>query len=319
MQPKATEVEKDGLSIGALSRATGISIHSLRMWERRYGSPQSYRRSSGHRRYPFSEVQRLRAVARALAAGFRAGEVVGASIEEIDEMLERGAKKSSRGNGKRRRLETNAEILDKVERWIEATRNFDETYLTTEFQRGWANLGALTFLVDRLMPFMKALGDGWQTGTLSIAQEHFASQRIIDFLSSKWRLVNELTSGSTVVLATLPRDLHTIGLQMAATVTAIAEQRVLFLGPEVPAEEIVEVAHRANASVVGISVSTSVPSRFSTANLSTIREKLPKNVEVVCGGAGAPTQVEGIHDFKSLTAYYEWLTQTYKAGKPSQN
>ena len=60
-----TEME-DYLSIGQLARFTGVGIHSLRAWEKRYGAPRSQRLSSGHRRFPKEEVQRLRAVSRAL-------------------------------------------------------------------------------------------------------------------------------------------------------------------------------------------------------------------------------------------------------------
>ena len=45
----------DLLSIGELSRATGLSIDTLRVWERRYGRPVPVRLPSGHRRISRSE------------------------------------------------------------------------------------------------------------------------------------------------------------------------------------------------------------------------------------------------------------------------
>ena len=46
----------DYLSIGELSEMTGIGVHTLRVWEKRYGAPHSQRLPSGHRRYPKEEV-----------------------------------------------------------------------------------------------------------------------------------------------------------------------------------------------------------------------------------------------------------------------
>ena len=53
------------LSIGALSRATGIPVETLRTWESRYGYPVPERRPSGHRVYPLESVPRLRRIAEA--------------------------------------------------------------------------------------------------------------------------------------------------------------------------------------------------------------------------------------------------------------
>ena len=47
------------ISIGELSRLTGITTHTLRVWEKRYGSPSSQRLPSGHRRYPKEDIPRL--------------------------------------------------------------------------------------------------------------------------------------------------------------------------------------------------------------------------------------------------------------------
>ena len=49
---------EDYLSIGELSGLTGIGVHTLRVWEKRYGAPHSQRLPSGHRRYPKEEVPR---------------------------------------------------------------------------------------------------------------------------------------------------------------------------------------------------------------------------------------------------------------------
>lgn len=48
-----------GLSIGELSKRTGIGISTLRAWERRYGFPTPQRAVSGHRRYAERDVDAL--------------------------------------------------------------------------------------------------------------------------------------------------------------------------------------------------------------------------------------------------------------------
>jgi hypothetical protein len=87
MPEPARETKGAQLSIGALSRATGIPVETLRTWESRYGFPAPERRPSGHRLYSLSIVPRLRRVAEALARGHRAGQVVPASDADLRRLL----------------------------------------------------------------------------------------------------------------------------------------------------------------------------------------------------------------------------------------
>lgn len=296
----------EGLSIGALSRATGISIHSLRMWERRYGAPASSRRASGHRRYSVEEVDRLRAVARALAAGFRAGEVVTASIKDIDEMLVQG--KAAGGRKKTiEPVETNKTITNRINEWVEATRHYDGRKLVDDFQADWTKLGVSRFVFDRAVPLLMKLGDNWQDGSMAIAHEHFATEQLMDFLSGKWRPVNDLTSGRPFVLGTLLQDLHAVGLELAAALTAFSEFHVVFLGSQVPTEELVETAITCNARAVGVGISKSIPNRFAQTSLQILRRELGDDVDVFCGGTGAPNTIENVTCFNDLQGYHSWL------------
>ena len=74
---------RDGLSIGELSRQTGVPVATLRSWEDRYGFPQPQRLAGGHRRYGhgdaalIAEILRLRESGMSLQAAIgqaRAGE-----------------------------------------------------------------------------------------------------------------------------------------------------------------------------------------------------------------------------------------------------
>src|SRR5262245_15434817 len=58
-----TSVDPGKYSIAAVSKLTGVSCHSLRIWERRYGFPVPDRSGSGHRRYTPSQVRLLRRIA----------------------------------------------------------------------------------------------------------------------------------------------------------------------------------------------------------------------------------------------------------------
>lgn len=56
-------MERTDYSIAGVSKLTGLSCHTLRVWEKRYGYPQPRRTPTGHRRYPHEQVEALRALA----------------------------------------------------------------------------------------------------------------------------------------------------------------------------------------------------------------------------------------------------------------
>jgi DICT domain-containing protein len=60
-----------GLSIGEISRMTGVSVATLRTWELRHGFPVPHRLPSGHRRYDASVVEAVLTVLRQRETGVR--------------------------------------------------------------------------------------------------------------------------------------------------------------------------------------------------------------------------------------------------------
>jgi MerR family transcriptional regulator, light-induced transcriptional regulator len=61
--------EAGGLTIGELSRRTGVPAATLRSWEARYGFPRPRRQVGGHRRYTGSDAALVREVMRRRSSG----------------------------------------------------------------------------------------------------------------------------------------------------------------------------------------------------------------------------------------------------------
>ena len=78
---KGREVNPGTLTIGELSRRTGISASNLRMWESRYDFPLALRLPSGHRRYPEEVVDAILRVKQRREVGVR----LEAAITEVSQ------------------------------------------------------------------------------------------------------------------------------------------------------------------------------------------------------------------------------------------
>ena len=299
MTPRSPVPESPRLSIGALARATGIPVETLRTWESRYGFPVPERKPSGHRVYPLDAVPRLRRVAEALALGHRAGQVVGASEEALDQLLD-GTASSPAGPSVGI---PPAEDLPGLLRLVAA---FDADRLTRTLLGDWGRMTPIEFLEERIAPLVVAVGDGWESGDLEIRHEHFLSERVGDLLRSLRLPFEERASGPLVVFGTLPGEAHGLGLQMAALLLASAGCRILYLGPEVPPPQLASLATDLGARAVALSISSASRGAGTNASLRKLRDRLPSRISLIVGGDGAPRPQAGIEVVRSLGELEDW-------------
>jgi len=308
------EMPQDGawLSIGALSRATGVAVETLRTWESRYTFPVPERKPSGHRVYPLSAVPRLRRIAQALALGHRAGQVVGASEEALARLLE-----STGGAGDAPRPHSPslppAEDLDGLLRLVRA---FDGDRLTRTLLGDWGRLSPVEFLEARVAPLTRAVGEGWEKKELEIRHEHFISEKLGDLLRSLRLPFEERATGPLIVYTTLPGEGHGLGLQMAALALTSAGCRAMFLGTEVPPPQVASLARDLGARAVAVSISSFSRGASTQAALRRLRDALPRRLSLLVGGDGAPRPQPGIEVVQSLTDLADW-GQRVAAGLPT--
>jgi len=295
------------LNIGALSRATGIPKGTLRTWQRRYGFPDPDRNDAGHRIYDPSIVERLRLTQRALEAGHRPSDVVGETTDALRELLQAS--------------DTSPEIPEAPgapeddswrDDWIESANSLDGQSLQMHFRNAWNRLGGLDFLRERVSPFLSEVGDAWASGRIDVVHEHYASEVLRDFLTDQWRPLSDRSQGPRVVCTTPPGEEHALGLQMAATVLAMAGWRILFLGPNTPVDDIVTAAE-ARAEAVAISLSIAADPESTRRGLQSMAARLPADIELIVGGQGVESPPERALIFEDLEAFYRWAFQRARA------
>jgi methanogenic corrinoid protein MtbC1 len=285
------------LSIGALSRATGIPVETIRTWETRYGYPVALRKPSGHRLYEIDAIPRLRRIAAALAAGHRAGEVVAASDEMLDALLAATAPNVA---------EMRAEPVIDLARLVDHVRLFEGAQLTRALMADWHRLGPITFLEQRVGPLLQVVGDSWGRGELRVRHEHFMSEQLESLLRALRAPLEEKATGPVVALATLSGELHGLGVQMAAVAMAHAGWRPVVLGTDVPARELIELCEELHPDAVAISVSVVTKGPSTDVQLRRLREQLSAKTALIVGGAGASAPAPGIDVTATISDLVAW-------------
>jgi methylmalonyl-CoA mutase cobalamin-binding subunit len=294
------------ISIGALSRATGVPVETLRTWERRYGFPAPVERSgTAHRRYPLDSVERLRLAVRAMETGHQASVAMRAGVETLRQMLAlSGVSHSFRTRA--------APDRSFVERCLEHTVALDGEALVGEFARAYMDVGVLESISGCFGPFLRALGDSWSRGDLEVGHEHFASEHLRRFLSDKQPPGGASGRAPRIVCATLSGERHVLGLHLAAIALAHAGAQLMFLGADTPPAEIASAVERWRAHAVALSAAEGADPAALARQVRALRKALPKKTQILTGGAGFDPSFEGTSFEPDLTRLGAWVQKLEK-------
>lgn len=140
-----------------------------------------------------------------------------------------------------------------------------------------------------LGPLLIDTGSAWQTGTLRVWEEHYASATVRTIVEALYPEVARQSTalprrGQRVLLANPPRELHDLGLRMLSDRFELAGYDVTFLGANTPLNEIAAAANATRADVVVLSVSTMYERVELRELLEELRTKTPA-CRILVGGA----------------------------------
>jgi DNA-binding transcriptional MerR regulator len=254
------------LRIGELSRRTGISPELLRAWERRYELLRPTRTPGGLRLYSREDLERVQAMQRHLAEGLAAAQAAALALTSPGAELD--APPLAPGVA---RLEL-----------AEALEGFDEPAAQAVLDRllGVATVDAV--LTDVILPYLRELGERWERGETSVAQEHFASNviraRLLALARGWGRGV-----GPVALLACLPGEQHELGLIAFGLALRSHGWRIAYLGTDTPLDTLERAADAIEPAFVVVSAAADERIPPVASQL----EALARRYRVGLGGAAA--------------------------------
>jgi MerR family transcriptional regulator, light-induced transcriptional regulator len=280
-------------SIGAVARKTGLSVHALRAWERRYSVVTPQRSAGGTRLYSNADVMRLRLLRRATDAGHPISRVADLSVEQLRELLRDEEAEAEDAATPRRELKGEAAWLR--EEILKAVELMDGTRVHSHLMRAVVALPIGRVLEEVVVPVLREVGDRWAAGVLCPANEHLLTVNVRRVLAWLTEAV-PLEKGAPVAVVTTPAGhWHELGAQIAGVYAAQAGWRVVFLGANLPAGDIVRSVEMTGALLVLLGV-TMVEEELLLQELRALRDSLPPGVRVVVGGRGAEPYVGALRE-----------------------
>lgn len=288
-----TELQRDAkYQIGTVARVTGLSTHTIRVWERRYAVVEPARTPGGSRVYSDADVAKLRLLKRLTDEGHSIGRIAHLSESELRRMIpDEGREPAARGAdgapaaGASVGMERN--IAESTRRrFQEALDALDITAAERLLLYAAGFLEARTFLLDVVVPIIADMGHRWERSELRIAHEHAASALLRNLLGTLMRTQPPQMGRATAVATTLSGELHEFGALMAALMAVVHGWKVVYLGPNLPAGEILHVLEQSDASLLMLSL---VDDRNPGAEreLGQLMRGLPAGIDLIVGGRSA--------------------------------
>jgi DNA-binding transcriptional MerR regulator/methylmalonyl-CoA mutase cobalamin-binding subunit len=265
--------------IRAVSKLTGVAIDTLRAWERRHSAVMPIRDDRG-RMYTDAEIARLRLLRGAVEHGHSIGRLARLTDAELRQLAAAGASAVSEVDPPRRTSVDTAALTA-------ALQKYDATAIDQQISRLASVLPPLELLRDVLMPVLAQVGDDWHRGPARIAHEHLMSSTMRNILGSFLRLYARPEALPRLLFATLSGERHEIGTLGAAMLAASSGLGVAYLGPDLPAREIIASVKPAGAQVLVLGLTATSKAKAQERELRAIVHDLPAAVELWAGGRGA--------------------------------
>lgn len=198
-----------------------------------------------------------------------------------------------------------------VDHWVALLAGDSDEYLVLSELYGLRSReGAWAQVADRLSTVLQAIGERWVQGSLSMAQEHSATDRLRRALSRAIDTLPTSPDKPDCMLCLPDGERHGFGILFAELCAREAGWSTTSLSSALPNDEIVKLAEHTHSRMIVLSASTC----SDPAQLAQLVEQLQgpvrrRNLHLVLGGRGRwpepPLVGVRMHQFSRFRGYLD--------------
>jgi len=282
--------------IRAVSKLTGISLDTLRAWERRHHVVTPQRDDRG-RLYTEADVQRLRLLNAAVEKGHAIGRLAVLRDEELQALV---TPRPVVHDDLATVTAHSAEPVLAPPAVMAAVESLDYAEAERELSRLAAVLAPREFVHRVALPLMRLVGEAWHQGTLSVAQEHMTSALLRNLLGALIPLHRRSSPVAKLLFATPGGEHHEFGILLSAMLAAGGGLGIIYLGTNLPAEEILTVARKTAPQAVVLGFIGANGAQAGIVELQQIAQHLPSQIEMWVGGTREEALVKEVKKTRAL-------------------
>ncbi len=282
-----------------VTRLTGLSADTIRAWERRYGAIEPVRSAGNTRRFSAEEVRRLVLLRDATSKGHAISSIAKLSIEALEQLS--GESPESPALPPESQLASDRGIAELRGDYRRAVERFDARRALDVLMRAASFLDHRELLFGLVVPLVQGFETEWTSGGL-MAQEQMVVSQLRSLVSTLLRYAPPRADAPQILLSTPAGHRREMRVLVAALLAASRGLDPLYLGPELPREELVWAVRMSQAQVVLLALSKEVSAEEHRSMAARI-EKPGRGVEVWV--LGVPSGALG-HRADSAKSFYDF-------------
>jgi DNA-binding transcriptional MerR regulator len=264
--------------IGTVSRLTGLSADVIRVWERRYEAISPQRSTGGSRLYSDEDIARLRKLRQVVEMGHAIGQIANLPEDELKRLSVKHQTEAA--------ATPEADPYENVRhRFLDAISRHDVSGADEEIHRAAMLSPARSVVKNVISPLLNEIDGRKALHDFDLAQVNIANHLIRNLISSMFRFFSHDEAAETIVFATNVGERRELELMIGALIAATRGWRVVYLGVDVPAREIVSAVKQTKARILALSIVNS--DVVNGEELRTIEQDIPSTARVWVGGPEA--------------------------------
>lgn len=234
-------------SIKKVSEILDIPTVTIRAWENRYQIITPKRSNGGHRIYSEADINILRWVKNQINEN-------GLKISEAVYLLKQGVSSSPVEDNVTADINHNYYVL--INRLYEELIDFNTTGAHETIDLAFSIYYYEDVFHHLFVPILIQLGTEWENHNITVAQEHFSSQLIMQRIIQFFRIL-PVHHHLPKALALCPEgENHYIGLMLFSLFMRKKGMEVIYLGPNTPLNQLGSIIKEKNISVVAVSINS---------------------------------------------------------------
>lgn len=282
--------------IKAVAQLTGLSVHVIRAWEKRYNAVSPLRTDTNRRLYSDSDIEKLQVLLTLTSKGHSIGGIANLPIAELKELLAEqpeAPKSSFRFDRDVNRFSDPDTIFTSC---LKSVYDLNIKELESNLYKASVNLSQPVLLDRVIVPLITQVGDMWKEGEIRVYHEHMVTASLRSFLSNLIDSSKTNEAAPKILVTTPQGQLHELGALIAAATASAEGWNVTYLGPNLPAEEIVGAAKQLACKAIALSIVFPMDDWILRKELLKFKQILPKDIPLLIGGKGARGYLDVLED-----------------------
>lgn len=264
-------------TIDIAAQRSGLTKNVIRAWELRYKALLPLRTDSNRRLYTEEDIEKLKLLNDLTHQGFRIGSIANLSNEELKSLFDKSIKEQK---NVRSDIENYNEIISK---FIKLTKEFDERKIRQSLDDLNVRLPKKIIITKIILPLFQIIGDMWRDGRLRISHEHFATAIFKNFLLDLKESEYITEYAPKIIVCTPVGQHHELAAAAIAVLATTIGYNAIYLGANVPSEDIASAANQSNSKYVILSIIYPENDSIIINNLKKLRSYLPET-DILVGG-----------------------------------